>query len=56
MKSVAERLPAQIARLEAKHGPDDHLVIQLKRQLEGIQYNQKHGNKSLQETYLTGAR
>ena len=53
MKSLIERLPARIKRLEQKHGSDDPYVKDLKRQLAAMKANK---GKSSRQVYLMGAK
>lgn len=48
MRSLIEDLPARIARLEAKHGPNDPFVKDLKEQLRASLATQ---GKSTQDVY-----
>ena len=49
MPTLAEKLPAEIARLEKKFGPDSRFVKMLKEQLDAI-----NTGKSTRQLFLTG--
>ena len=49
MPTLAEVLPAEIARLEKKFGPDSRFVKMLKEQLDAI-----NTGKSTRQLFLTG--
>jgi uncharacterized phosphosugar-binding protein len=51
MPTLAEQLPAEIARLEKKFGSDNRFVTMLKQQLNAIQQG-----KSTKQLYQMGAR
>lgn len=46
--SLIDRLPAEIARLEAKHGSDNKFVMDLKEQLRAMKANE---GKTTQDVY-----
>jgi hypothetical protein len=50
MPTLAEKLPAEIARLEKKFGSDNRFVKMMKEQLNAIQTG-----KSTRQLYLMGA-